>query len=105
MAYAKGNGEFVESDDRWISVAPFETTNVLLAEAREMGELLLCQALFLPEPPDVLPDEPAHIHAQEIIGLHTSSLSTILCPRYIASGQAKRFLGWRWMGQFLLDLT
>jgi hypothetical protein len=65
MAYAKGNGDFVKSDDRGVSVALFQTTNVLLAEPRNIGELLLCQALFLSEPPHVSPDQPAHIHAQK----------------------------------------
>ena len=68
MAYAKGNGEFVQSDDRGIPLALFETTNVLLAEPGNIGELLLCQAPFLPEPPDVPPDQPAHIHAQKSAG-------------------------------------
>jgi hypothetical protein len=65
VAYAKGNGEFVKSDDGRVSMALFQTTNVLLAEPTDTGELLLGQALFLPEAPNVPPDQPAHIHAQK----------------------------------------
>src|SRR5690242_9603957 len=93
MAYTEGNGEFVKSDDRGISVAPFETTNVLLAEPGNIGELLLCQTLSLSEPPDVLTDQPAHIHAQRSARLHNLSLSTIIChtrskrPQSVSGGK------------------
>jgi hypothetical protein len=65
MAYAKCNGDFVKSDDRGVSMALFQTTNVLLAEPRNIGELLLRLPPFLPETPDVSPDQSAHVHAQK----------------------------------------
>jgi hypothetical protein len=52
-------------------------TKLLLAEPRNLGELLLGQTLLLPEALDVLADQPSHIHAQEVSGLHPLSLSTI----------------------------
>jgi hypothetical protein len=61
---AKGQRQLVKSNDRWISVALFEAADVLLAEARNIGELLLRQAPFLSKSPNVPADQSAHIHAQ-----------------------------------------
>jgi hypothetical protein len=62
---AKSNGKLVQSNDRGVSVALFEAADVLLAEAGEVSKLLLRQAFFLSEPPNVPSDQSAHIHAQK----------------------------------------
>lgn len=72
MIDAKRHCKFVERDDRRITTASLKAADVLLAEARDVGELLLREALFLPEPPNVSTDQPAHIHAQQASGLLTS---------------------------------
>jgi hypothetical protein len=65
MAYAQGDRQLIQRNDRGIAVALFEAADVLLAEARDLGELLLRQAFFLSKPPNVASDQPAHIHAQK----------------------------------------
>jgi hypothetical protein len=64
MAYAKSHGEFVESDDRGITVTLLKTADVLLAEARNLGKLLLRQAPPLSDSPNIPTDQSAHVHAQ-----------------------------------------
>jgi hypothetical protein len=56
MARAKSDGQFVKSDDCWVAAALLKSTDVLLAEARNLGKLLLRQTLFLSEPFNVLSD-------------------------------------------------
>lgn len=64
MIYAKSDGQFIKRNNRGIPAALLEAANVLLAEARDFGELLLGQAPFLPKPPNVPSHQSAHIHAQ-----------------------------------------
>jgi hypothetical protein len=45
-----------------------EAAYVLLTEAGKFRELLLGQALVLPDPLDVPPDQLAHVHAPEVSG-------------------------------------
>ena len=40
-----------------------EPADVLLAKARDLGEFLLGQTFLLPDPLEVAPDKPAHVHA------------------------------------------
>ena len=63
-AYAKSGGNLVERNNRWVSTSLFETADVLLAESRDIGELLLGQALFLSKAPHVPAHQSAHVHAQ-----------------------------------------
>jgi hypothetical protein len=39
---AKGKRQLVKSNNCWVSMALFEAADVLLAETRDFGELLLC---------------------------------------------------------------
>src|SRR3984893_9683581 len=60
--------QLVEAHDRRVAPALLEAAYVLLAEARKLRQLLLGQALFLPYPLDVPPDQLAHVHAAEVSG-------------------------------------
>jgi hypothetical protein len=53
----------MQRDDRRITVAAFEAAYVLLTQPREIGKLFLRPTPLLPKAPDVLADQPAHIHA------------------------------------------
>ncbi len=55
--------EFIKRHDGWIAAALFEPADVLLAETGNLGELFLGQTLFEPDPPDIVADRLAHIHA------------------------------------------
>jgi hypothetical protein len=79
VADAQGGGNFVNRDHRWIAVTAFEAAYVLLAKSRDFRKPLLSQAPFFSYPPDVLADQSAHIHAPQVSGLCTISLSTIVC--------------------------
>jgi hypothetical protein len=56
MAYAKSEGDLIKSDNRGVAMASLEAANVLLAETRDVSELLLRQAFFRSEPPNVQSD-------------------------------------------------
>jgi hypothetical protein len=71
--------QLVQSDHGWIAPPAFEAAEILLAEARTFFHLLLRQALFPTQAGKVPADQFAHIHAQTVRGLHTLSLSTIVC--------------------------
>ena len=86
VAYPESNGKLIKRDDRRVTAATFKAADVLLAKTRNVCELLLGQALLLPEPFDVSADQSAHIHAQEVSGLHSLSLSTIVCIVRWSSG-------------------
>ena len=64
VTHPKGKRQLVKSNDCRISVPLFEAANVLLAKARALCELLLSQALFLSQPPNIPANQSAHIHAQ-----------------------------------------
>src|ERR1700722_12456762 len=67
------------------------TDGVLLAESKNFCELLLRHALFLSEPLDISADQFAHIHAREVSGLHSMSLSTIVCSIAAQSSSSSSF--------------
>jgi hypothetical protein len=64
MAYAKGNAELIKRYYRRVAATLLKTADILLTKSRKLRKLLLRQALTLPDPPDVLSDQSAHIHAQ-----------------------------------------
>lgn len=92
MIDAEGDRKFVQAYDCRVTAASLKAADVLLTETRYFRELLLGQALFLPEPLDVLSDQSAHIHARQVSGLHSMSLSTIVC----GVGEGSRGQGWQY---------
>jgi hypothetical protein len=60
---AEGRRELVETYDCRVAAALLQAADVLLTEPREVRQLLLCQAFFLPDPFDFPPDQLAHVHA------------------------------------------
>lgn len=56
MVDPKGDCQLVKSDNCWVAPTLLKPANVLLAKASNLGKLLLRQALFLSEPPNVLSD-------------------------------------------------
>lgn len=79
MIHAERLSELEQADDRRIAAAPFEVAQILLSEARPFGENLLCQALFVPDPLHISPDQPPHIHAVRLDPYILRGLSTIIC--------------------------
>lgn len=79
MTDVQGSGQFVERHDGGIATPPFQSTDVLLTEARKLAELLLCQALQEPDPFEVISHELAHIHVRIVQKVCTLSLPTIIC--------------------------
>ncbi len=47
VADAESGGEMKEGHDRWVAPSSFKVADILLSEARDLGELLLGEA-FLP---------------------------------------------------------
>lgn len=62
MANAKRLGQFVQGDDRRISLPALQAAQVLLAKARLLGERLLRHPLALAYQENVAADKPAHVH-------------------------------------------
>jgi len=87
MADAKGARQLVQRHHRGIAASAFQGAEILLAEPRPLGEPFLGHAQLQPYPFDVLADQGTHIHAPEISGLHSPSLSTPVCkfPRAVFS--------------------
>jgi hypothetical protein len=79
MADAQCLCELQKRHDRWITPAPLQAANVLLAEPRALLDLLLGQALVLTDAGKVSAHQLAHVHAHSDGGLWTLSLSTIVC--------------------------
>jgi hypothetical protein len=79
MADAKCFSELVNRNDSWIAAPGFKAADILLTEPGKIAKLLLRQPLFEPNPPNVLANQLAHIHAQEKKRLHNLSLPTIVC--------------------------
>ena len=79
MTDAKCFGQLVNCNDSWVATPRFKTADILLTEPRKFAELFLRQPLFEPNPPNVLANQLAHIHAQEKKRLHNISLPTIIC--------------------------
>jgi hypothetical protein len=65
VAHAKSRRELIKADNRWIAMALFEATNVLLTEPRAFRELLLRQTPSLSDPPDIFSNQPAHVHVRK----------------------------------------
>ena len=63
MTDPKYRRQLIERHDRRVPTALLQAADVLLAEAGDLGELLLGQALLAPDPPDIPPDQLAHVHA------------------------------------------
>jgi hypothetical protein len=78
-AYAERLSEFVQGNDGGVALPALEPTDVLLAEPRNVGKLLLRQALIEPDPPDVSPHEPPHVHVDGLAGCRIELLSSIVC--------------------------
>jgi hypothetical protein len=64
VADSEGSSQLENRHYRRIALPLLQATEILLAEARNLGELFLSQPSFLPHPPDVLSDQPAHVHVQ-----------------------------------------
>ena len=64
VPYPECSRQLIESDNRWVATPIFEATKVLLAEPRNLSKFLLRQTPLLPDPPHVLPNQSAHVHAQ-----------------------------------------
>jgi len=64
VADTKGLCQFVQGNDGWVSAPGLKAADVLLAKPGNFAELLLRQALFEPDPLNILGDQSAHIHAQ-----------------------------------------
>src|SRR5438132_8306763 len=62
----EGGCQLVDADDRRVAPALLAAADVLLAESRALCQLLLREALILPDPLDVSPDQLAHVHAPEV---------------------------------------
>ena len=73
VAYAERPRQLVKAHDRRISPALLEAADVLLAKPGKLRKLLLGQTFLLPDPFDVPPDQPAHIHAGEVTGLYAGN--------------------------------
>ncbi len=78
MADAERLRQFVQSDHGGIASPVFETADILLAEAGNIGELFLCQRLQESNAPYIPSNQFAHVHARRIGGRRTLSLSTIV---------------------------
>ena len=59
---------WLKAYDRRVAPALLEASYVLLAEAGKLRQLLLGEALLLPDSFDVPPDQLAHVHAAEVSG-------------------------------------
>lgn len=66
MTHPKRLGNFIKRDDGWVSLPPFETAQILLAEAGTRFNILLRQALFPTQAGEISADQLAHIHALKI---------------------------------------
>ena len=71
--------QLVKRDHGRISPTAFEAAEVLLTESRARFDFFLRQALLPTQAGKIPADQLAHIHAREDRGLHTLSLSTIVC--------------------------
>ena len=86
MADPQSTGEFINRYHGRVAPALFEAADVLLTEAGYVCQLFLRQAFLQPNPQDVPAHQLAHVHAAEVSGLPTRSLSTIVCTR----------VDWKW---------
>ena len=63
VAHTERRSQFVEGYDGRIPPAALQAADVLLAETGNLGELLLGQAVLLPDSLHIPPDQFAHVHA------------------------------------------
>lgn len=63
VSYAQCNRQLVHSNYRRISAPLLNSANVLLAKTRNLRKFLLREAPNSPDPPDVLANQLAHVHA------------------------------------------
>ena len=66
MADAERTGEMEQRHDGRIASALFETADILLCEAGDLGETLLGEALLPAEPPEIATHQLAHVHARKL---------------------------------------
>jgi hypothetical protein len=62
MANAKRLGDFIDRDNRRIALASLKPAQVLLREARLLGERFLRHAEAVTYALDIATDKPAHVH-------------------------------------------
>lgn len=72
-------GQFPQADHRGVAATAFKVAEILLREARTLGQLLLRQAAFQPDPLRVPSHNPAHVHAPERGRTLRGGLSTLVC--------------------------
>jgi len=68
MAHPECIGEFMERYDGRIAPPILQAADVLLTEARYVGELLLREPSLVPNPSDVLSNQCPHVHAVRSAG-------------------------------------
>ena len=66
MADAECAREMEQGHDGRVAPALFETADILLREAGNLGEALLGEALLPAEPPEIATHQLAHIHARKL---------------------------------------
>ena len=64
-ADTKALRQFKKGDHGRISVSLLKATDILLGKSRDLGKLLLGQALFQPNPAYVSSDQCAHVHDRQ----------------------------------------
>ena len=79
MADAEGLGQFIECDDGRVPPTALKATEILLAEARALLDLLLGQTAVSTQAREIPANQFTHVHALQDRDLHTLSLSTIIC--------------------------
>jgi N-terminal domain of anti-restriction factor ArdC len=68
VAHAERSRQLIERHDGRVAPTLLQAADVLLTEARHLGELLLRQALLPPDAPNIPPDLIAHVHAPKVSG-------------------------------------
>lgn len=68
MTDTEGLCQFIKRDDGGVPFTLLQPADVLLAEAGDLGKLLLRQAGLLPDPACISSDQLAHIHARMVSG-------------------------------------
>lgn len=74
MTHAYGLSQFEQRDHSRVASSAFETTEVLLAKARALFDLLLGEPFHPTQPGEVPANKFAHVHAHTDRSLHTLSL-------------------------------
>ena len=66
VADAERGGEMKEGHDGRVAPSAFEVADILLGEARDLGEMLLGEAFLPPQSPEIPADKLAHIHVRKL---------------------------------------